>query len=69
MSECAHDGCDKQARWLVYAAHDEDALAVHPTVGRYPAPMAKTCGDHLTWELGRDAASFASTMQWVVKPA
>jgi len=66
---CEHEGCVNQARWLVFAAYYENALAPHPTVTQYPAPMVKTCGDHLTWELGRDAANIGSTRRWVVTPA
>ena len=69
MTECYHDGCDRTARWSVYAAYDADPSAVNPTVTRYPMPMVEVCNDHLTWELGRDAASSGSTGQWVVKPS
>lgn len=65
---CDHNGCEQQARWLIHAAYYENALATHPTVAVYPAPMAKTCGTHLTSELDRDGAAHASTKRWVVTP-
>ena len=72
---CDRQGCTKDARWQVYACYDPyvgepvDGLPVgHPLVARYSMPMTRTCSDHLTWELGRDAAARGSTMQWVVTP-
>jgi hypothetical protein len=65
---CDRQGCTKDARWQVYACYDAEMDSAHPRVARYPNPMTRACGDHLTWELGRDAAARGSTMQWVVKP-
>lgn len=77
MSECDRAGCDRPAYWLAYAAYEtgieyssEVTAPTHPITARYPMPMVRACsGEHLTWELGRDAASATSTRMWVVTPA
>ena len=70
MVECDREGCEQQARWLAYAAYDVNGDLPHPQMARYAEPMVRACsGEHMMWELGRDAASVGTTRQWVVTPA
>ena len=70
-STCDREGCDRPARWLAYAAYAIESNDIeHTLLARYPMPMVRACsGEHLTWELGRDAATHGSTAQWLVTPA
>lgn len=63
------DFCTLKDRWLVYAAYQLDANGLHQKFARYPAPMAKTCDDHLTQFLMKDVLLEFSTKSWVVMPA
>lgn len=56
------------ARWLVFAAYDDQPMEMHPTLKRYPAAMASVCDDHLGSTLTADGAAPGSTRMWVVKP-
>ena len=65
---CDHEGCEATARWAVYVVANLSSPTFAPMAAMRPEPLIRVCGDHLTWELGRDAASVGSTQQWVVKP-
>lgn len=67
--QCTKSGaCRTPARWLVFAAYNDNPWNVHPTVSRYPSPMHAVCDEHLPVVMADDRYQPLSTAQWVVQP-
>lgn len=61
------DRCEKPVAFRAYASYNADNGAnSHPLHARYPMPMIRACPQHLTELMFEDAATAASTRQWLV---
>jgi hypothetical protein len=64
---CDWDGCDLPIILRAYASYNADeGENVHPRHARYPAPMIRSCAEHVGWMMTRDADAPHSTRQWLV---
>ena len=66
MTACCVEGCERPARYAVYAAYGPD-LAVHPVVHRYPMPMWRCCTECVSGLMAADSQMFMSTRMFVVR--
>lgn len=62
------DECPSPAAFTITAAYSRDPGAIHPLFATYPAPMARTCADHLAARMERDQQHPGSTPAYLVRP-